>query len=75
MPPKRQVYLYLLWAKATNTGTNTGPRRNPLLLNKGADIMKEKKYPADWWRYADDRGCKLVNQGRWAFTSQPSKDP
>jgi hypothetical protein len=56
------VYLYLLSKLGTADGATS---RNPLLINKGDDILADKALPANWWRYARMRGCRLNASGRW----------
>ncbi|KAG2498919.1 hypothetical protein HYH03_003109 [Edaphochlamys debaryana] len=67
-----EVYLHFLDKKGVDAkGQPLTTNRNPLLLNKGDDILVDKEYPADWWRAHVDRGYQQLADGRWQFPAKP----
>jgi len=73
-----ELYLYLV-SLLTQHGPPSGPQagesaaRNPLLLNKSADILADTRFPADWWAQDNKRGCTQTTEGHWVFGSQTSQ--
>jgi len=70
-----ELYLYLISLLDRNgppSGLWAGESaaRNPLLLNKSADILADQAYPADWWGHETKRGCKQTAEGHWVFDPQ-----
>lgn len=66
-----QLHLYLL-SKLGEKGIYGYTTRNPLLMNKNGDLLKDEDYPAEWWKVkssqevAEKRGY-VERAGRWVF--------
>lgn len=72
-PPQLHLYIIsLLQPNGPPHGRDAGAEvtRNPLLLNKSADILAGNTCPKEWW--ADKHGRRLESDGCWVLAQQPA---
>jgi hypothetical protein len=70
-----QLHLYLLSLLGKTGLEPGGTSRNPLLLNKSADLLSDKLFPADWWRHSTYRGYGTDKDGYWVYPAPRSSNP